>query len=57
MKQLVSLPLKSGEVQDIAVSPDGKIVAVATDEQIHFIEISTRVVLTDHRAQPRHVVF
>ncbi len=34
--------LETGEVEDIAVSPDGKVVAVATEKKIHFLDIATR---------------
>lgn len=37
-----TVDLKTGEVEDIAVSPDGRVVAVATDKKIHFLDIATR---------------
>jgi len=37
-----TLGLETGEVEDIAVSPDGKALAVATEKKIHFFDIATR---------------
>lgn len=42
LKRKATVDFGTGAIEDIAVSPDGKVVAVATEERIHFLDIATR---------------
>lgn len=41
-RRLCEFDMRAGQIQDIAVSPDGKIVAVAVEKKIHFLDVATR---------------
>lgn len=41
-EKMATIDLRSGAIEDIAVSPDGEVVAVATEKRIHFLDIATR---------------
>jgi WD40 repeat protein len=42
VKQRATVDFGTGSIEDIAVSPDGKVVAVATEKRVHFLDIATR---------------